>query len=270
MILGLVRHLRIPHRQHQFLDSRGFTAWAEWYDTCEVTAMVGREVKAAWDLCYCSDLARAVFTAETMFQGPIIRTPLLREVPFSPVFPLRMKLPLILWQALSRIAWHPERLLEDKFHAENTYFICCKVDDQTQERAGGGGGEADLVGMVACRERRPFSLDAKISDLDSLLPASRRPCEVRLLTIRPGERHSRVFALLMKAVFAHCLRQDYDLGLISGRVLHIPLYEKLGFRPFGPRVGTAEAPYQPMFIDHRTVNRSLGHFTAIASEGTAR
>ena len=36
--------------------------------------------------------------------------------------------------------------------------------------------------------------------------------------------------------------------MISGAVRRMSLYQALGFEPFGPRVGTPEAPYQPMIL----------------------
>ena len=41
--------------------------------------------------------------------------------------------------------------LVDRFHAENTYVIC--------------KDSADVVGMIALRARRPFSLDEKVPDV---------------------------------------------------------------------------------------------------------
>jgi len=67
-----------------------------------------REVPLAgdqWDLCYCSDLPRAHFTARYLFRGTIETSPLLREVPFSGFLPRRAKLPLFLWQSTSRVGW---------------------------------------------------------------------------------------------------------------------------------------------------------------------
>jgi aspartate aminotransferase-like enzyme len=131
----------------------------------------------------------------------------------------------------------------DKFHAENLYLICLE--------------EGELMGMVALRDRRPFSLDSKLPDLDRYFPADARALEIRLLAVRPRKRHSLVFGMLMKKLFARCMEMDYDVGLISGRIENIPLYEKVGFRPFGPQVGGPEARYQPMRIDRATLNRGL-------------
>ena len=49
--------------------------------------------------------------------------------------------------------------LVDKFHDENIYFICKKGDE--------------LIAMVAYRDKRPFSLDAKVPNLDSYLPKNK-------------------------------------------------------------------------------------------------
>ena len=46
---------------------------------------------------------------------------------------------------------NPEKKLVDKFHQENTYLICLY--------------RLQVVGMVAVRDRRPFSLDAKLDSL---------------------------------------------------------------------------------------------------------
>src|ERR1044072_5634105 len=63
----------------------------------------------------------------------------------------------------------PAERLVDKFHAENTYLIC--LCDQK------------LIGMLAVRGSRPFSLDQKLPNLDSHLPANRNICEIRLLAV---------------------------------------------------------------------------------------
>src|SRR5436853_7903022 len=75
-------------------------------------------------------------------------------------------------------ARNAEQRLVDKFHAENTYAICLQ-------------GER-LVGMVAGRAKRPFSLDSKLPELDQYLPAGRRALEVRLLSVEQDFRNGLV------------------------------------------------------------------------------
>jgi aspartate aminotransferase-like enzyme/ribosomal protein S18 acetylase RimI-like enzyme len=136
-----------------------------------------------------------------------------------------------------------DRELVDKFHQENTYFIV-KVG-------------ASIAGMLALRNQRPFSLDAKLPNLDDFLLPDESLCEIRLLAIEPSHRHSRVLRELFLALFAHCVAKGFDRALISGRLENIPLYTKLGFQPFSEPVGSEGARYQPMYMTRETANRNL-------------
>ena len=135
------------------------------------------------------------------------------------------------------------RRLVDPFHSENTYFICLN------------GGE--LVGMVAVRDRRPFSLDQKLDNIDKYLPAGRSVCEIRLLSIAKSRRKGRVIQGLLTMLAKYCIDNGYDLGVISGNVEQEKLYRQLGFVPFGPRVGTPRALYQPMYRDLTTLEEDF-------------
>jgi aspartate aminotransferase-like enzyme len=126
------------------------------------------------------------------------------------------------------------RRLVDKFHDENTYIICLDGDE--------------LAGMLAVRDKRPFSLDRKLPDLDSYLPQSRSLCELRLLSVRKERRYRKVLLGLFTNLAAYCEEKEYDLALISANVAQEKLYRNLGFTPFGPEVGTDGARYQPMYL----------------------
>lgn len=136
-----------------------------------------------------------------------------------------------------------EHRLVDRFHAENVYFICLSG--------------RDLLGMVAVRGKRPFSLDAKIENLDSYLPAGQVLCEVRLLAVRKSRRTGQVLRGLLKMVGEYSALEGYDVAVISGAARQEKLYRHMGFIPFGPRVGTAEAPYQPMYLSWKAFNQNL-------------
>ena len=127
------------------------------------------------------------------------------------------------------------RMLVDKFDKENTYFICQKG--------------TEVVGMVASRSNRPFSLDLKLGNLDSFFPAGSHICELRLLAVKPKDRTGRVFTGLLKNFGENSA--DFDYAIISARNSQMRLYARLGFKPFGPSVGSDEAPYQPMFLDRK-------------------
>ncbi len=129
---------------------------------------------------------------------------------------------------------NPDGRLVDRFHAENHYVIALQG--------------RQLAGMLALRWHRPFSLDAKVPDLDQYLPAGRRPVEARLLAVAPGCRQTILFAALFEHAAAYCREAGYDLAVISGTTRQLRLYQHLGFIPFGPIVGTAAAPYQPMYL----------------------
>ena len=138
---------------------------------------------------------------------------------------------------VEEIPQHPANAagrLVDRFHDENTYVIC-------------RSGEA-LVGMVALRGRRPFSLDGKLADLDAHLPPGRKVCEIRLLAVEAEYRKTGVFSGLVVRLVQLARERGYDLALISGTVRQLKLYRHLGFEPFGPRVGPAQAQYQPMML----------------------
>ena len=62
--------------------------------------------------------------------------------------------------------------LVDRFEDESTFIIA--RDDEK------------LAGMLALRDRRPFSIDAKLPDVDRYLPPGRTLCEIRLLAGEPG------------------------------------------------------------------------------------
>lgn len=136
-----------------------------------------------------------------------------------------------------------EEKLVDKFHSENMYCICLR--------------DGKLLGMLACRGNRPFSLDHKLPELDSYLPPHQALCEIRLLAVEKEVRGGRVLLGLMNLLYTYCSQQGYDLALISGTVRQLKLYKHLGFVPFGQQVGSPEARYQPMYINREMINHGV-------------
>ncbi len=128
----------------------------------------------------------------------------------------------------------PKGRLVDRFHDENIYVIALDGDR--------------LVGMVVLRGTRPFSLDAKVENLDSYLPPGRSLCEVRLLAVARERRKGPVFRGLMRLLVEHGRRQGYDLAVISATTRQLKLYRHLGFTPIGSLVGTPGALFQPMQV----------------------
>jgi aspartate aminotransferase-like enzyme/GNAT superfamily N-acetyltransferase len=145
------------------------------------------------------------------------------------------------------------RRLVDRFHAENTYAICLAGDE--------------VVGMMAGRCARPFSLDAKLPDLDSHLPPHSKVVEVRLLAVDRRHRKQAVFARLAGVLANHFRPQGCDLAIISGTLREQRLYGHLGFRPFGPQVGDAHARYQPMFLTLDRYAARVVHLEVVGGRG---
>lgn len=129
---------------------------------------------------------------------------------------------------------NPDRRLVDKFDAENVYIIA-------------KDGE-EVIGMIAVRVNRPFSLDQKLDDLDHYLPKGAKPCEVRLLSVKGRYRKSQVFYQMVNVLVEYCLEGDFNMALISGTDRQIKLYKRIGFEPFGEMVGTEGAMFQPMYL----------------------
>jgi len=142
---------------------------------------------------------------------------------------------------------HAAGRLVDRFHPENTYIVALR-------------GRA-LLGMVAVRDRRPFSLDAKLSNLDRYLPLHRSLCEIRLLAVEPEARSGRIFYGLLRKLYDHCRERGHDLAVISGTTRQLKLYRHLGFVPFGPLVGSDGAQFQPMYLTGEAIARRLERMT---------
>lgn len=146
---------------------------------------------------------------------------------------------------VGEIPQHPpneEGRLIDRFDAENDYIICLDGDR--------------IIGMLAARGKRPFSLDYKLDNLDQYFGTGHKICEIRLLAVERSRRNGRVFAGLAHEMTKYALRNGYDLAIISGTLRQLRLYERIGFIPFGPLVGSEQAPFQPMYMPRERFERN--------------
>lgn len=141
---------------------------------------------------------------------------------------------------VEEIPQHPQNkdnILIDRFNDENIYFICL---NETNE-------QSELVGMLCLRDKRPFSLDLKLENIDKMLPSHQKPCEIRLLSIKDEYRNTKILYELVQKLYIFALEKEYDLVLISGTTRQLRLYKHLGFTPFSESIGTAEASFIPMY-----------------------
>ena len=148
---------------------------------------------------------------------------------------------------VDEIPQHPsneQEILIDRFHEQNTYAICLQG--------------REVVGMMALRCERPFSLDQKLGNLEQYLPPGRdKIAEIRLLATEKDRRGGRIFAGLMTASARHLVKHGYDTAVISGTTRQLRLYRHMGFIPFGHLIGTPGAMYQPMYLTRERFEEAI-------------
>lgn len=147
---------------------------------------------------------------------------------------------------------NPERRLVDRFDADNEYAIALS-------------GDGGVIGMLALRAQRPFSLDQKLERLDDYLPPHRSLCELRLLAVRREHRHRVLMRDLVAFTARRCMQAGHDLAVISGTTRQLALYRHLGFAPFGPLVGAPDAQFQPMFLSLEGLRASAGDVLGVSA-----
>jgi aspartate aminotransferase-like enzyme len=156
---------------------------------------------------------------------------------------------------VEEIPQHPKSETErrvDPFHAENTYLICLK--------------NKELIGMIAVRDKRPFSIDKKIGPVEEHLPFQvHLLCEIRLLAVDANNRNGRVFLGLSQLLANYCIKQGYDAAVISGTTRQTKLYKQLGFTVFHDPVGTEDAQFHPMYITRDTFEKLVSSRIGISS-----
>lgn len=106
MRIGLVRHFKVNCPNKKMMTSGEFRAWSEKYEVSKVTKKSVEMYGIEWDICYVSDLPRAVTTAKEVYSGNLIVDKLLREVDNAPfICTEKIKLPFEVWHICGRLAW---------------------------------------------------------------------------------------------------------------------------------------------------------------------
>lgn len=107
MRIGLLRHFKVNCPHKRLMTSEEFREWSEKY---EISRVIKKDVEMygiEWDICYVSDLPRAVTTAKEVYSGNIMVDKLLREVDNAPfIHTERLKLPFEIWHICGRLAWY--------------------------------------------------------------------------------------------------------------------------------------------------------------------
>ncbi len=106
MKIGLVRHFKVNCPHKNMMTSGEFREWSEKYERAGVIKNKVNMYGINWDICYSSDLPRAVATAREVYSGNIYVDRLLREVDNAPfIHTERLRLPFPVWHFFGRLAW---------------------------------------------------------------------------------------------------------------------------------------------------------------------
>lgn len=106
MKIGLLRHFKVDCPHKRMMTSKEFREWSEKYEVSRVFKKHVEMYGIEWDVCYVSDLPRAVTTAKEVYSGNLLVDRLLREVDNAPFLHTeRIRLPFELWHICGRLAW---------------------------------------------------------------------------------------------------------------------------------------------------------------------
>lgn len=106
MRIGLLRHFPVEASfPSGWKTAKELHAWRERYDAAPTIVGSADLGSIPWSRCWCSDLPRALVTAQAVFDGPIEPTPLLREAEFAPFATGDLELPVWIWKWILRGAW---------------------------------------------------------------------------------------------------------------------------------------------------------------------
>jgi len=101
-----VRHFKVSEPlPGGWMSSGELQAWRVRYDSAEVCPVSVTPEGMNWRRCYASDLSRAQKTAQALYAGEILVMPELREAEFGPFPTGRLRLPVLVWRWMLRLAW---------------------------------------------------------------------------------------------------------------------------------------------------------------------
>jgi len=127
MKVGLVRHFEVDCQIpsiSKLMTPDQFRQWLQEYEISDIKYGYFEPTMTIWDKCYSSDLPRAMKTARKIYDGQIIKTQALRELVIYPPTDISIKLPILLWLILGRMAW----MLSHKSQLESRLMLKERVN----------------------------------------------------------------------------------------------------------------------------------------------
>src|SRR5687768_7915816 len=106
MRVGLIRHFPVSEAMPSgWMTAAQLHVWRERYECAEAHCEAVTLPMANWARCYSSDLKRAYVTAQALYPGEILQTPLLREVEIARFKTGQLLFPIWFWRLILRFAW---------------------------------------------------------------------------------------------------------------------------------------------------------------------
>lgn len=107
MKIGIIRHFPVDIQQPKngVMSSQSLKQWYSIFSNSDVKQLCVHTDNLNWDKCYASDLKRARLTAKAIFNGEIIYTEKLREMPPKIDLKQDIKLPFLVWMFFSKLSF---------------------------------------------------------------------------------------------------------------------------------------------------------------------
>ncbi len=98
MRIGIVRHFKVKlaYPEQRLVSAAEVNEWFDRYDRAEVEMQEAELGGLHWEVCYTSDMPRAVRTAKSIYHGPVVESSSLRELPL-PALSGRLRMPFLWW-----------------------------------------------------------------------------------------------------------------------------------------------------------------------------
>jgi broad specificity phosphatase PhoE len=121
MRIGLLRHFPVEQPIiNGWKTAAEIHAWRQHYDASPAILGECDLEPNHWHECLSSDMERTLTTAAALFNGPIQKTPLLREPELAQFQTGNLRLPMWMWRWVLRFAWMTghasQRAGRDEFH----------------------------------------------------------------------------------------------------------------------------------------------------------
>ncbi len=103
--IHIMRHYEVDLKSDKRMTSDEYVKWTYEYDEASVILQDPLSKIYEWSEAYCSDLRRALLTANNVTGMDLIITDDIREIRLTPPFKTRLKLSKTFWDVTSFIAW---------------------------------------------------------------------------------------------------------------------------------------------------------------------